>query len=97
MLHAYWKKINTILLKRRVPLNILSLVYYKSAFCVISNVYRQTEMRSKMRALDWARAGIKISQLNDSSRSSNILFSIFRISIGLRYWHKQNLSIYYNI
>ena len=29
MRHAYWKKINTILLKRRVPLNLLSL--YKQA------------------------------------------------------------------
>ena len=50
-----------------------------------------------MRALDWARAGIKTAQLNDSSRSPNISFSIFLISNGLRYGHKQTLSIYYNI
>ena len=31
------------------------------------------------------------------SRSPYILFSIFRISNGLRYGHKQTLSIYYNI
>ena len=36
-----------------------------------------------------ARAGIKTAQLNDSSRSPNILFSIFSISNGLRYGHKQ--------
>ena len=35
------------------------------------------EARSRMRALDWARAGIKTAQLIDSSRSPNILFSIF--------------------
>ena len=35
------------------------------------------EERSRMRALDWAHAGIKTAQLNDSSRSPNILFSIF--------------------
>ena len=28
--HAYWKKINTILLKRRVPLNLLSLSFSSS-------------------------------------------------------------------
>ena len=50
-----------------------------------------------MRALDWARAGINTAQLNDNSRSPNILLSIFSISNGLRYGHKQTLSIYYNI
>ena len=55
------------------------------------------EVRSRMRALDCARAGINIAQLNDSSRSPYILFSIFRISNGLHYGHKQTLSIYYNI
>ena len=40
-----------------------------------------------MRALDWARAGIKTVQLN------NGLFSIFSISKGLHYGHKQTLSI----
>ena len=30
-----------------------------------------------MRVLDWACAGVKTAQLNDSSRSPNILFSIF--------------------
>ena len=30
-----------------------------------------------MRPLDWARAGIKTAQLNDSSRSPNILFLFF--------------------
>ena len=54
------------------------------------------EVRSRMRALDWARTDIKIAQLNDSSRSPYILFSIFRIFNGLRYRHKQTLSIYYN-
>ena len=57
----------------------------------------ETEARSRMRALDWARAGIKTAQLNDSSHSPNILFSIFSISNGLRYGHKQTLSIYHNI
>ena len=47
-----------------------------------------------MRALDWARAGIKTAQLNDSSRSPNIVFSIFSISNGLRYEHKQILSVF---
>ena len=41
-----------------------------------------------MQALDLARAGIKIAQLNNSSRSPNILFSIFSISNELRYGHK---------
>ena len=55
------------------------------------------EARSTMRAFDWARAGIKTAQLNDSSRSPNILFSIFSTSNEPRYEHKQTLSIYYNI
>ena len=60
------------------------------------------EARSRMRALDWALAGIKTALLNDSSRSPNILFSIcffffFSISNGLRYGHKQTLSIFHNI
>ena len=55
------------------------------------------EVRSRMRALDLGRAGIKTAQLNNSSRSPNILFSIFSISNRLSYGHKQNLSIYYNI
>ena len=45
------------------------------------------EAHSRMRALDWVRAGIKTAQLNDSSRSQNILFSIFSISNGLRLLH----------
>ena len=55
------------------------------------------EARSRMRALNWARAGIKIAQLNDSSRSPSNLFSMFLISNVFCYGHKQNLSIYYNI
>ena len=50
-----------------------------------------------MRALDLAHAGIKTAQLNDSSRSNNILFSFFSISNELGYGHKQALSTYYNI
>ena len=55
------------------------------------------ETRSRMRALDWARAGIKTAQLIDSSRSPNISFSIFAISNWLCYEHKQTVSIYYHI
>ena len=39
--------------------------------------YQETEARSRMRALDWARDGIKTAQLNKSSRSLNILFYLF--------------------
>ena len=38
---------------------------------------RNTEVRSIMRALDWARAGIKTAQLNDSSRSPYIFIFYF--------------------
>ena len=50
-----------------------------------------------MRAIDWARTDSKIAQLNDSSRSPYILFSIFRISNGLHYGQKQTLAIRNNI
>ena len=66
-------------------------------FCLLYLTPSHAAVRSRMRALDLARTGIKIAQLNDSSRSPYILFSIFRISNGLRYEHKQILSIYYNI
>ena len=39
--------------------------------------YYISEVRSRMRALDLARTGIKIAQLNGSSRSPYILFSNF--------------------
>ena len=63
-------------------------------------VERISETRSRMRALDWARAGIKTAQLNDSSRSANIyiyFLFFFLIANWLRYGHKQTLSINYNI
>ena len=55
------------------------------------------EARSRTRALHWAHAGIKSGQLNDSSRSPNVFFSSFSTSNGLRYGHKQTLSIYNDI
>ena len=64
---------------------------------ITASLGEDSEARSRMRALDWAGAEIKTAQLNDSSRSPNILFSIFSISNGLRYGQKQTLSIYYNL
>ena len=46
-----------------------------------------------MRALDWAHAGIKTAQLNDSSRSTNIYFLFLQflmssvMDINKRYQH----------
>ena len=57
----------------------------------------RSEARSRMRALDWARAEFKTAHLNDSSRSPNILLSIFfQFLMGSFMGIKQTLSIYYN-
>ena len=48
----------------------------------MATVQSNSEARSRMRTLDWARAGIKTAQLNDSSRSSNIYFLFFRFLMG---------------
>ena len=79
------------------PLWVRPCLHYDLIFIDAVSYGMKPEVRSRMRALDWARTDIKIAQLNDSSHSPYILSSIFRIFNGLRYRHKQTLSIYYNI
>ena len=55
------------------------------------NCDRTFRLKLFLNAFKNARAGVKLAQLNDSSCSPYILFSIFRISNGLRYGHKQTI------